>query len=146
MLDEGRRAKAFAVADPLSTAHDLLVATNGLLPYSLSPAEFGRRSKVAAARAEGDRRAIAGRAAAAVSVFRSHKRPGCDHETFSPTATDVLARTESLILVPRRDGGGGPTGRRDGGVRDPEVPGRRAHVKDLDREGNLPPRRSRRSR
>jgi len=48
VLDEGRRAKAFAVADPLAAAHDLLVATNGLLPYSLSPAEFGRRSEVAA--------------------------------------------------------------------------------------------------
>ncbi|HKB04144.1 MAG TPA: TetR/AcrR family transcriptional regulator [Gemmataceae bacterium] len=48
VLDEGRRAKAFAVADPLATAHDLLVATNSLLPYSLSPAEFGRRSEVAA--------------------------------------------------------------------------------------------------
>src|SRR5262245_6681160 len=48
VLDEGRRARAFALADPLATAHDLLVATNGLLPYSLSPAEFGRRAEVAA--------------------------------------------------------------------------------------------------
>ena len=48
VLDEGRRAKAFALADPLATAHDLLGATNSLLPYSLSPAEFGRRSEVAA--------------------------------------------------------------------------------------------------
>jgi len=48
VLDEGRRAKAFTIADPLTTAHDLLVATNGLLPYSLSPAEFGRRTEVAA--------------------------------------------------------------------------------------------------
>src|SRR5688572_10215167 len=47
VLDEGRREKVFAVADPLATAHDLLVATNSLLPYSLSPAEFGRRGEVA---------------------------------------------------------------------------------------------------
>ena len=47
VLDEGRRAREFAVADPRATAHDLLVATNGLLPYSLSPAEFGRRAEVA---------------------------------------------------------------------------------------------------
>ena len=48
VLDEGRRLKAFALTDPLEVAHDLLVATNGLLPYSLSPAEFGRRAEVAA--------------------------------------------------------------------------------------------------
>ena|SRR5688572_5696451 len=48
VLDEGRRAKAFHLTDPLAAAHDLLVATNGLLPYSLSPAEFGRRAEVAA--------------------------------------------------------------------------------------------------
>jgi AcrR family transcriptional regulator len=47
VLDEGRRAKVFALADPLAAAHDLLVATNSLLPYSLSPAEFGRRAEVA---------------------------------------------------------------------------------------------------
>jgi AcrR family transcriptional regulator len=48
VLEDGRRVKAFAVTDPLATAHDLLVATNSLLPYSLSPAEFGHRSEVAA--------------------------------------------------------------------------------------------------
>jgi AcrR family transcriptional regulator len=48
VLDEGRRAREFTIADPLATAHDMLVATNGLLPYSLSPAEFGRRAEVAA--------------------------------------------------------------------------------------------------
>jgi AcrR family transcriptional regulator len=48
VLDEGRRSKTFHLADPLAAAHDLLVATNGLLPYSLSPAEFGRRAEVAA--------------------------------------------------------------------------------------------------
>jgi AcrR family transcriptional regulator len=47
VLGEGKRARAFAVADPRAAAHDLLVATNGLLPYSLSPAEFGRRGEVA---------------------------------------------------------------------------------------------------
>jgi AcrR family transcriptional regulator len=48
VLEEGRRTKAFVLTDPLGVAHDLLVATNGLLPYSLSPAEFGRRAEVAA--------------------------------------------------------------------------------------------------
>jgi AcrR family transcriptional regulator len=48
VLEEGRRTRAFAITDPLAVAHDLLVATNGLLPYSLSPAEFGRRAEVAA--------------------------------------------------------------------------------------------------
>jgi AcrR family transcriptional regulator len=48
VLEEGRRTRAFAITDPLAAAHDLLVATNGLLPYSLSPAEFGRRAEVAA--------------------------------------------------------------------------------------------------
>jgi AcrR family transcriptional regulator len=47
VLEEGRRTKAFALTDPLAVAHDLLVATNSLLPYSLSPAEFGRRAEVA---------------------------------------------------------------------------------------------------
>jgi len=47
VLESGRRVKAFALTDPLAVAHDLLVATNGLLPYSLSPAEFGRRAEVA---------------------------------------------------------------------------------------------------
>lgn len=48
VLDEGRRMKAFALTEPVAVAHDLLVATNSLLPYSLSPAEFGRRADVAA--------------------------------------------------------------------------------------------------
>jgi AcrR family transcriptional regulator len=48
VLAEGRQARELAITDPLATAHDLLVATNGLLPYSLSPAEFGRRAEVAA--------------------------------------------------------------------------------------------------
>jgi AcrR family transcriptional regulator len=47
VLDEGRQSKVFALTDALATAHDLLVATNSLLPYSLSPAEFGRRAEVA---------------------------------------------------------------------------------------------------
>jgi AcrR family transcriptional regulator len=48
VLEEGRQTRAFTLTDPVAAAHDLLVATNGLLPYSLSPAEFGRRAEVAA--------------------------------------------------------------------------------------------------
>jgi len=74
-----------------------------------------------------------------VSVFRSYKRPGCDYETFSP-ATDVLARTESLIPDLRRNGGGGP----NGAVRAEEFETRKSlaggrHVKDLDREAKCRP-------
>jgi AcrR family transcriptional regulator len=46
VLAEGRRRGRLAVADPAATAHDLLLATNALIPYSLSPAELGDRAQV----------------------------------------------------------------------------------------------------
>ena len=43
VLKEGRRAGALVFWDALATAHTLLLATNSLLPYNLSPAELGER-------------------------------------------------------------------------------------------------------
>jgi AcrR family transcriptional regulator len=38
--------RAFSVDDPVAAAHDLLLATNSLLPYSLSAKELGERAAV----------------------------------------------------------------------------------------------------
>jgi AcrR family transcriptional regulator len=46
VLAEGRRKKLFAISDVDSTAHTLLLATNALLPYSLSPGELGERAEI----------------------------------------------------------------------------------------------------
>lgn len=46
VLEEGRRAGVFAFRDARAAARSLLVATNSLLPYSLSPRELGRREDV----------------------------------------------------------------------------------------------------
>jgi AcrR family transcriptional regulator len=46
VLAEGQRVRALATDDPLTTAHDLLLATNSLIPYSLSPRELGDRDAV----------------------------------------------------------------------------------------------------
>lgn len=46
VLNEGRAAGSFAVEDPLATAHTLLLATNALLPYSLSVSDLGARSDI----------------------------------------------------------------------------------------------------
>jgi AcrR family transcriptional regulator len=46
VLAEGRRQKLFAFPDVNSTAHTLLLATNALLPYSLSPGELGERTEI----------------------------------------------------------------------------------------------------
>lgn len=46
VLSEGREAGLIDTEDPLETARALLLSTNGLLPYSLSPKELGRRSDV----------------------------------------------------------------------------------------------------
>jgi len=43
VLDEGQSKKDFAAGDPMATARTLLVATNALLPYSLSTQELGKR-------------------------------------------------------------------------------------------------------
>jgi len=44
VLREGRREGELALRDPAATARVLLVATNALLPYSLSPREIGARA------------------------------------------------------------------------------------------------------
>ena len=46
VLREGWRGQSPGAADTFATAHALLLATNALLPYSLSPVELGRRSDV----------------------------------------------------------------------------------------------------
>ena len=47
VLTEGRKSGEFSFDDAHSTAHALLQATNGLLPYSLSTTELGEREDVA---------------------------------------------------------------------------------------------------
>ena len=46
VLTAGRKAGEFSFDDELATAHALLQATNGLLPYSLSTTELGAREEV----------------------------------------------------------------------------------------------------
>lgn len=46
VLTEGRQAGEFSFEDENATAHALLEATNGLLPYSLSTTELGAREEV----------------------------------------------------------------------------------------------------
>jgi AcrR family transcriptional regulator len=48
VLTEARRTGEFAFQNARATARSLLVATNSLLPYSLSTRELGRRKDVAA--------------------------------------------------------------------------------------------------
>ena len=44
VLNEGQFKNDFAATDPMETARTLLVATNSLLPYSLSTKELGKRA------------------------------------------------------------------------------------------------------
>jgi AcrR family transcriptional regulator len=46
VLTAGRQSDEFSFDDELATAHALLEATNGLLPYSLSTTELGAREEV----------------------------------------------------------------------------------------------------
>lgn len=48
VLEEGARHGIFAFEDPLITAQTLAVATNALLPYSLSAKELGARDEIEA--------------------------------------------------------------------------------------------------
>jgi AcrR family transcriptional regulator len=48
VLAEGRRRGVIAVDDVRATAHAILVATNSLLPYSLSARELGERAEIEA--------------------------------------------------------------------------------------------------
>ena len=47
VLEEGRQQEVFDLKIPLATAHTLLLATNSLLPYSLSVQELGDREEIA---------------------------------------------------------------------------------------------------
>ena len=46
VIDEGARAGTFRESDPLDSARTMLIATNSLLPYSLSTHELGKRSEI----------------------------------------------------------------------------------------------------
>lgn len=46
VLNEGRDAQEFQFDDALTTAYGMLLATNSLLPYSLSTSELGEREEV----------------------------------------------------------------------------------------------------
>jgi hypothetical protein len=46
VLKEGGRTGALVFSDALATAHTLLLATNSLLPYNLSPRELGARELI----------------------------------------------------------------------------------------------------
>ena len=46
VLNQGRDAGEFELADALSTVYTLLHATNALLPYNLSTMELGEREEV----------------------------------------------------------------------------------------------------
>lgn len=48
VIEQGQRQRAFANGDAHATAHLLLVATNSLLPYSLSTRELGARAEIEA--------------------------------------------------------------------------------------------------
>ena len=47
IVEEGQRSSQFIAGDPLDISHTLLVATNSLLPYSLSATELGERKELA---------------------------------------------------------------------------------------------------
>jgi AcrR family transcriptional regulator len=46
VLNEGNKIKTFTFSDALETAKTLMLATNSLLPYSLSTKELGERSEI----------------------------------------------------------------------------------------------------
>ena len=46
VLEEGKQQKAFDLKNPIATGHSLLLATNSLLPYSLSVQELGDRHEI----------------------------------------------------------------------------------------------------
>jgi AcrR family transcriptional regulator len=46
VVEEGQKQELFRVADAMNTARLMLVATNSLLPYSLSTAELGQRAEI----------------------------------------------------------------------------------------------------
>ena len=46
VIEEGAEAGTFRQSDPLESARTMLIATNSLLPYSLSTQELGKRSEI----------------------------------------------------------------------------------------------------
>lgn len=46
VLSQGERDGSLQIADPLESAHTLLLATNALLPYSLNTRELGSRREI----------------------------------------------------------------------------------------------------
>jgi AcrR family transcriptional regulator len=46
VIEEGKRAGVFAKTNASEAAHTLLLATNGMLPYSLSTQELGARAEL----------------------------------------------------------------------------------------------------
>jgi AcrR family transcriptional regulator len=46
VLNQGKRTGEFAFKDSRSTAHSLLLATNSLLPYSLTTGQLGKREEI----------------------------------------------------------------------------------------------------
>jgi AcrR family transcriptional regulator len=46
VIEEGIAEESFRRQDPIEAAHTMLLATNSLLPYSLSTAELGARSEI----------------------------------------------------------------------------------------------------
>jgi AcrR family transcriptional regulator len=46
LLDEGKRSGHFSIRNSMETAETLLLATNSLLPYSLSTQELGERGEI----------------------------------------------------------------------------------------------------
>ena len=47
VIDEGQKSAHFETGDPVDKAQTLLIATNSLLPYSLSVFELGDRAEIA---------------------------------------------------------------------------------------------------
>jgi hypothetical protein len=85
VVAEGMRARVFHVHDPSVTARSLVLATNALLPYSLSARELGSRKVVEAEAARIADLLLAGLeapSAAHASAPRSRK-----HRTKIPTDT-----------------------------------------------------------
>lgn len=90
VLREGREAGLLDAEDPLETARAVLLATNGLLPYSLSPKELGRRSEV--------ERDVDNIARLAIRGLRRHLPPVYDRRTGSSVRANRAPGQRSASL------------------------------------------------
>lgn len=79
LLREGRQAGAFRAGEPLAAARVLVLATNALLPYSLSTRELGRRSEVEARVDMLSDLLLAGLAASGARAVRRPRPAGAAH-------------------------------------------------------------------